>query len=315
MSHRIFAVDGGQSGIRLADNHSTTVDEISGVSRLEGDPLETIVDLVAGALRTRGRPEMDVIVLGLSTGPDGVEAGRGFAHRIQEESGATRVIVTDDAITHHAGHFRGQPGISLALGTGVACSVLGFRQDFYSVSGYGFLLGDDGGAFWIGRQALRHVLDHQHLPAEDPLRQAVISTFGELPNLPARLHSLDRPVNAIAHFAREVLELSATDTAAATIVNDALTAVLESVDRALLAIGEAETPLPLVLSSRLFFAYPDIAQKLLSLLGSRFPRLQCTSGGSESLEGALWLGDQQSAGAYASHVFDFSFAEGTTHAR
>jgi len=70
------------------------------------------------------------------------------------------VHVTDDADTARAGAFLGAPGIVVMAGTGsVALGSDGER--FARAGGHGFLLGDEGSAYWIGREAVRAALRWQ----------------------------------------------------------------------------------------------------------------------------------------------------------
>jgi glucosamine kinase len=67
------------------------------------------------------------------------------------------VHVTGDADTARYGAFLGAPGIVVIAGTGsVALGWDGER--FAYAGGHGYLLGDEGSAYWIGREALRAAL-------------------------------------------------------------------------------------------------------------------------------------------------------------
>ena len=65
--------------------------------------------------------------------------------------------VTGDADTARYGAFLGAPGIVVIAGTGsVALGWDGER--FAYAGGHGYLLGDEGSAYWIGREAVRAAL-------------------------------------------------------------------------------------------------------------------------------------------------------------
>ena len=67
------------------------------------------------------------------------------------------VLVTGDADTARCGAFAGGPGIVVIAGTGSAA--LGWDGErFAQAGGHGFLLGDEGSAYWIGREAVRAAL-------------------------------------------------------------------------------------------------------------------------------------------------------------
>lgn len=67
------------------------------------------------------------------------------------------VLVTGDAEVARCGAFAGGPGIVVIAGTGSAA--IGWDGERYAhAGGHGFLLGDEGSAYWIGREAVRAAL-------------------------------------------------------------------------------------------------------------------------------------------------------------
>ena len=49
-------------------------------------------------------------------------------------------------------------GVSVVAGTGVACLTVPADGAARIVGGHGYLIGDEGGAFWIGREGIRAAL-------------------------------------------------------------------------------------------------------------------------------------------------------------
>jgi N-acetylglucosamine kinase-like BadF-type ATPase len=312
VSARILAVDGGQSGIRVLDSSTGVTTELKGVSRLEGDPLMTIVESLRDHLQSSPSNAPDVIVLGLSTVPNIQRDGESFARQVLHALDAPRVVVTDDAVTHHASVFQGKPGVGLAIGTGVACTAVDDRGHFHSVSGYGFLLGDDGGAFWIGREAIRRVLDSFPRGRTSAMRELVESEWGDLAVLPATLHSLERPVNEIAHLAPHVLALADDDADAGAVIQAAIDALVEAANRAVSSGGGIDAP-RMVWTSKLFSSSPRWSEALSSALLQGVSSSTVTASNVSPLEGALWLADPDHHGPYSSHLIDVVSTEGVTH--
>ncbi|RYG70462.1 N-acetylglucosamine kinase, partial [bacterium] len=62
-----------------------------------------------------------------------------------------------DVVAAHAGAFSGQPGIVLSAGTGAICFGADEFGEKYYADGWGPLMGDEGGGYWIGIEALRAV--------------------------------------------------------------------------------------------------------------------------------------------------------------
>jgi len=299
MSARVLAVDGGQSGIRLQMSDSSRVIETHGASRLEGDVLNRVHDLVVAAVEKEFVDPVDTVVLGLSTSPPDKQEALGIASKIGQSLGAKRVIVTDDSVTHHASFFRGSPGIALAIGTGVACISVGNQKDsMFSVSGYGYLLGDDGGGFSIGRNALRLALDTQFERPDSKMVELATSRFGSITALPAQVHSRTRAVNEISQFAREVLDLAANDQEALSIVEQASLDLAKTVQRAIKAANLTPEAAELAWSGRLF-AHSPLARALLeNTVSSIIPGLTIRYKDSNPLAGGLWLGEVSDFGPY-----------------
>ena len=154
----VLAVDGGQSGIRAGYSGSATIAEVPGVSRQEGDVVATVVAAVVHAWAELGRPRAGRVILGLTTAPtDNGEIDR-LASKIATEIGADDVLLCDDTVIAHAGALAGGWGVALRAGTGVACLAVAEDGVPFVVDGHGYLLGDDGAAFWLGREGLRAVL-------------------------------------------------------------------------------------------------------------------------------------------------------------
>ena len=62
-----------------------------------------------------------------------------------------------DVVAAHAGAFAGQPGIVLSAGTGAICFGADETGEKFYADGWGPLMGDEGGGYWIGIEALRAV--------------------------------------------------------------------------------------------------------------------------------------------------------------
>jgi N-acetylglucosamine kinase-like BadF-type ATPase len=62
-----------------------------------------------------------------------------------------------DVVAAHAGAFGGQPGIVLSAGTGAICFGADEHGERFYTDGWGPLIGDEGGGYWIGIEALRTV--------------------------------------------------------------------------------------------------------------------------------------------------------------
>jgi N-acetylglucosamine kinase-like BadF-type ATPase len=88
--------------------------------------------------------------------------------------GSTIDLLSDIHLAYRV-HFRHQSGILLYAGTGaVACTEV--NGELRRVGGWGYLLGDEGAGYWIGRAALRALMiyiDKNQMPPTGSLEAAV----------------------------------------------------------------------------------------------------------------------------------------------
>jgi N-acetylglucosamine kinase-like BadF-type ATPase len=90
--------------------------------------------------------------LGFSGGPADKQALLG------EILAADRMLVTDDASIALSGALAGEPGIVVIAGTGSIAFGRNAQGRTARAGGWGYLFGDEGGGFWIAREALRAAL-------------------------------------------------------------------------------------------------------------------------------------------------------------
>jgi glucosamine kinase len=186
------------------------------------------------------------------------------------------VHVTGDADIARWGAFLGAPGIVVVAGTGsVALGWDGER--FARAGGHGFLLGDEGSAYWIGREAVRAALRlNEQAGGSDLIHRTVAQVTG------SGLDALIREVNAhpadrgrLAVLAPAVTAIAAHDPEAQRIVRSAaehLTALAESVRRRL-------GPLPVAGAGGVFRA-PSIWARFTELTGAARPLAPAAVGGA-----------------------------------
>jgi glucosamine kinase len=184
------------------------------------------------------------------------------------------VHVTGDADIARWGAFLGAPGIVVLAGTGsVALGWDGER--FAYAGGHGFLLGDEGSAYWIGREAVRAALcfDEQ-AGGSELLHRTVTRVAG------SSLDALIREVNAhpadrrrLAVLAPAVTAIAGHDPEAQRIARCAaehLAALAESIRRRL-------GPLPVAGAGGVFRA-PPIWARFTELTGAARPLAPPTVG-------------------------------------
>jgi N-acetylglucosamine kinase-like BadF-type ATPase len=90
--------------------------------------------------------------LGFSGGPADKES------ILSEILASNRILITDDARIALTGATAGEPGLVVIAGTGSIAFGRNADGRTARAGGWGYLFGDEGGGFWIARQALRAAL-------------------------------------------------------------------------------------------------------------------------------------------------------------
>ncbi|MFI9592351.1 N-acetylglucosamine kinase [Nonomuraea sp. NPDC052265] len=298
-----LAIDGGQTGLRLALASGGRIREVHdrpGLSYAEGSPVEAVLSRIGD-----GWGELDTVCLGLTTILDDPE---GLATRLLRT--ARRVLVTTDVVTSHAGAFSGGPGVVLAAGTGaIALGVsagsgsrpVAVRQ----VDGWGFLYGDAGGGYWIGRRGLEAAArGFDGRAADGPLTRRAHDVFGDLSELPARLYLAPDGVAQVARFALHVLEVArgdptGDDTARAIVAEAAreLAATVAAAARAL----PGDTEVPVAWTGRLL-RDPTLRATFEAELVRLVPRARPRPPDGDSLAGAARLAAAAEPGPYEAMI-------------
>jgi glucosamine kinase len=184
------------------------------------------------------------------------------------------VHVTGDADTARHGAFLGAPGIVVIAGTGSAA--LGWDGErFAQAGGHGFLLGDEGSAYWIGREAVRCALRFdEQAGGSELIHRTVIQTAGSgLDALISEVNAHPAERGRLTALAPAVTAIAGRDPEAQRIVRCAaehLAALAESVRRRL-------GPLPVAGAGGVLGA-PPIWARFTKLTGATRPLAQAAVG-------------------------------------
>lgn len=208
------------------------------------------------------------------------------------------ISVLSDAEVAFASATAEPDGTVVVGGTGsVAARIVNHRKLSW-VGGLGWLLGDEGSAYWIGREAVRTALRQlQAGAAPGPLSAAVLAEA--LPDVPAddslllsRLITAanSEPPIRLARFASLVSTYVATDPAAARIVGEAADLLA---GQALMARSAGERT-PVVLAGSVIGPDSPVGTSLRALLAERTPAEVLFA--PDGAVGAAWLSALEVAG-------------------
>lgn len=177
-----------------------------GVAELGGTA--DALDVMADGARAVGAERVDAVGAGLA----GLGATPGEADVIAKVLAARhrtrRIALASDVVTAHAGALSGAAGVVVVAGTGsVALGLSGGVA--VTVDGYGYLLGDVGGGYAIGRAGLDAALRfYDGRAGSATLADRAERRFGRLAGLPAELHGSPNPAQRIASFSLDVCALA-----------------------------------------------------------------------------------------------------------
>jgi len=150
-----------------------------------------MVKFLSELKRELGTLNPDCITIGIT--------GLGSVEKLEEYflhafPGSKLSIGTDVALAYQS-EFKSGEGIYLYAGTGSIAVHITKTGEEISLGGWGYLLGDEGAGYWIGRAALRHLMTQfEELLTLDELSTAISQTIGgsDWPTIRQFVYSKDR---------------------------------------------------------------------------------------------------------------------------
>ncbi|MBT2499646.1 hypothetical protein J7E25_11110 [Agromyces sp. ISL-38] len=235
-----LSIDGGQSGMRLRFAHAGQQLEVETPGVLTDRPVLEQISEVAHAFVREHALEITELAVGLS----GLTPAAARPIPLLESVaalGVRRVAVAHDSVSGYLAANGDEPGVVLAIGTGVVTLAVTARGAA-KVDGWGSLLGDAGSGYWIGRAGLDAALRSYDGRGDATVLAALaVEAFGKLDDLYMRMQGDDRRVSRIASFARPVVESAESgDPVAAEIVTGAARELAHSAAAALEGAGHAD---------------------------------------------------------------------------
>jgi N-acetylglucosamine kinase-like BadF-type ATPase len=303
-STRIVVVgpDGREHGRGITGGGNPTTDP-AGAAAAFGDALRAALSGVDGA-------RVKASVVGVAGG-SALRTPAVATHfdRVWTEAGLTcDPGYVPDLEVAFAGGTPASDGAVLVAGTGAAAGSLTDNRLTRTADGHGWLLGDDGSGFWLGREAVRTTL--QTLDAGTPPGPLVESVLRELDaDRPGRDGQHDRVIQVVN--SRPGVQLSALAplvTAAYRAGDPEAHSIVERAAAALLAtlalIRDPAESTPIVLAGSLAGDASPVGAELRTLLAARFTGAVLPA--RNGVGGAAWL---------ALATLDPALATSETHTR
>ncbi len=301
----VIGIDAGgtKTVCLLADEHG----EILARARGEGANLQAVGELqvekilhtvMALAIGDR-RIVPAAICLGIAgvDRPNDAAVVRGIMQRIGLNS---RIVIVNDALIALETGAPGLPGVVIISGTGSIAYGRNAADEAARSGGWGYVLGDEGSGYWIGRAALRAVLRAADLRGPSTVLTQMLLDHFQVSQPQLLLHEVyhhhlkPAAIGALASCVQTAF--SEGDEAAAGILRgaaDELEGAALSVARRLDLTGEAFT---FILSGGIFRAVPWLVQELHGRLPLAAPHSETKLLDREPAEGAVTLALQEAHG-------------------
>lgn len=226
---RVLAVDAGRTSCRVAvfvGEHlevSTVVP--AGGTLADPEGADRVREAIAAGAAELGDAARSCTHLG--AGFAGVWGGwasiETFARTLGAQVGATEVAVTNDVVIAYAGALGHRPGVLLSAGSGAVALGVGPEGAIARVDGWGYLLGDAGSGYWIGRAGLEAALRAvDGRGSATALVDRAGARHGSVDRLHATITAGGVPARTVAAFATDVVAAAeAGDEISVGIVADA----------------------------------------------------------------------------------------------
>jgi N-acetylglucosamine kinase-like BadF-type ATPase len=219
----VIGIDGGQTSTKCvlagAEGRVLAQGAGPGMVHLSAEQGEAIFSralqaAIASAWQAAGLSPQPVgaLVMGLT----GVETGTPEANQAGQLArtltGARHVQAVSDADTALFGAHGGLPGLIVIAGTGSHIRGMNAQGEYASVGGWGWMLGDEGSAMWLGRAGLMAAL---HAEDGTAPATALVEILRDHLGLPRFRDAVKRIVYAPDFGARGFAQLAAQVSAAA----------------------------------------------------------------------------------------------------
>lgn len=304
----VLAMDAGQSGVRteLRDDHGTTLaaSSFAGV-RTDLPLLDQLArcarEALASAAGAGAGDRADVLAIGSSGLVPGMTAAGLAALLPAGRIGEVRLA--HDSITSYLAALGDRPGVVVAAGTGVVTLAVG-EHDVARVDGWGYLLGDAGSGYWIGRAALDAVLRaHDGRGPATSLTVPATEAFDDLETAYVELQADELKVSRIAAWARTVAEhAEAGDEVARRISRDAGRELALSAVAGLRRVGQDVSERPAVSAVGKVFHSPWVARAFAEVIAEALPAAELVTASGEGIDGAARLAGLGAASALGRSV-------------
>jgi len=277
-----LVVDLGQSGCRIKQGDrliATDRGKLAGES--PEDSLRSIFSGLSGL-------QADLVALSL-TGLNGAVTDTGqYPHICKEFFGATTVALIDDGLASYMGALKGRDGVALTIGGGVV-SIGGLRGKFTHRDGLGSTFGDEGGGFWLGKNAITKALAVNQGRGDDSEMAAYFKEEIDYYYQLSMVDGAEAQTFAIA-TAKKVLEAADDGISTATaIVDEGAYLLAQTVVATWYGCGGTKADSPEIVIQGGPARNASYATKIGLEIYSKLPNAVVVESAGDNLDGATWI--------------------------
>lgn len=280
----VLCLDAGQTITRTQfRRNGTVIGESEHAGVLTDRPL---LPQLATAVRSglhAADSTVDVAAIGVSGLVDNADASELLD--MLAGTGIREVLLAHDSTTSYLGAIGDELGAVVAAGTGSVTLAVGATRTA-RVDGWGYLIGDAGSGFWIGRAALDRAMQaHDGRGAPTALTAVVRRDFDDLEEAYLELQADELKVSRIAGYAQTVAELAGTDMVCRRISEEAADLLAHAVFAGLRRVGQAEREDPMVGAVGNAFRNTVLRDRFEQVLRDQLPKLRFVEGRGNGLDG------------------------------
>ena len=204
-----------------------------------------------------------------------------------------KILVVNDALIALQAGIDAQPGIVIVAGTGSIAYGCNAKGEASRAGGWGYVLGDEGSGYWIGRLALRAVGRHSDGRGRvTSLTPRLLSHFGveRAAELIHKIYHQELTPSSIASLARYVQQSrDEGDIVASAILNRSADELMTAATAVMTRLELTEAEFTFVLAGGMFHAVPWLCDQLKLMLPALAPNSQTIRLEAEPALGAVRL--------------------------
>jgi N-acetylglucosamine kinase-like BadF-type ATPase len=272
-------VGGTKTVCLLADDHAHVVAE----GREEGANLQGAGEL---ALEKVLHSVMESTLAGTGLVPSAICLGIAGVDRAADEAVVrsimrrigykARILVVNDALIALQAGVADDPGIVIVSGTGSIAYGRNGEGQASRAGGWGYVLGDEGSGYWIGRLALRAVVRHADGRGRiTSLTPRLLNHFGvqQASELINKVYHEELSPRAIAALAKYVQHSrDEADMVATAILNQAADELMTAATAVMTRLDLTDKKFAFVLAGGMFHAVPWLCDQMQLLLPALAPQ-------------------------------------------